>query len=521
MAETAACSLCGALTPSRQLAQARMHAFWKGPDGACQACVQQLLLRTLLERGEPAFHSGLQAAWPLDAEAAFGALPTRIRLHADPRFTGKGVTIALLDSGFCAHPDLIRPINRVRLWMDATREPLQALHFEADETPFWPDSAGGQDWQWHGTMTSVAAGGNGYLSHGLYSGMAPDAELVLIQVRDETGHISSESLVRALSWLLAHVDELKLGVVSMSVSGDPAEDLAGNPLDTAVHRLIEAGVCVVAAAGNDGVRQLTPPATSPFALTVGGIDDRNEYSSDELALWHSNYGNAANGSSKPELVAPSIWVAAPILPGTEVEREAAELFERRMMGETGLEQRLAELKLITPHYQHVEGTSFAAPLAGGAVACMLEANPDLTPLLVREILLDTAQPVAGAPRERQGAGALNAGRAIARALAERHGNRLKVNPEPTGEGLVFSLHDHTAQRVELRGSWNGWSSPGILCNLVEPGFWRSPACALAPGAHTYKFLLDGHRWLDDPANVRKAHDGLGGWNSVIEVPSQP
>jgi serine protease AprX len=369
-------------------------------------------------------------------------------------------------------------------------------------------------------MTSVAATGNGYLSHGLYCGMAPEAALVLMQVRDESGHISNETLVRALKWLLAYASQLKLQVVSMSVGGDPARDLTGNPVDAAVQQLVEAGISVVAAAGNHGERQLIPPATSPLALTVGGLDDRNQFASDQLALWHSNYGNAANGKEKPEVVAPSIWVVAPILPGTGIAEEAAELFERRMMGESGIAQRFAELKLITPHYQHVEGTSFAAPLAAGTIACILEANPRLSPLLVREILVDTAQPIPGAPRERQGAGALHAGRAVSRALAERHGSRWEVNPQVTEAGLVFSFHDHVAARVELRGSWDEWQH-GIECKPAEPGMWRSAACELPPGIHSYKFLLDGTRWLDDPANVRKAHDGLGGWNSLVVVPAEP
>jgi serine protease AprX len=520
MSKMGTCSVCGGQTPLLHLSEARTYAFWTKPDGACPACIQNLLLRTLLERGESAFHSGIQVAWPLDSEAAFGALPTRIRMHADPRFTGRGVTVALLDSGFCAHPDLIRPQNRVRMWADATQETVPFLPFTPQERPRWPDSEGGRPWQWHGTMTSVAAAGNGHLSHGLYCGMAPEADLVLIQVRDASGHIRSETLVRALNWLLAHASGLKLRVVSMSVGGDPVDNLAGNPVDAAVQELIEAGVCVVTAAGNDGERQLIPPATSPLALTVGGLDDRNEFSSDQVALWHSNYGNATNGKTKPEVVAPSIWVAAPILPGTDIAEEAAELFERRMMGESGIDHRLTELKLITPHYQHVEGTSFAAPLAAGTIACMLEANPQLSPLLAREILVDTAQPIPGAPRERQGAGALHAGRAVSRALAERHSSGWKVTPEVTDDGLVFSLHDHAAARVELRGSWDGWTQ-GIECKPTEPGIWRSATCALPPGIHSYKFLLDGTRWLDDPANVRKAHDGLGGWNSVVEVRAQP
>ena len=115
-------------------------------------------------------------------------------------------------------------------------------------------------------MTSTVAAGNGQLSHGFYRGMASDADLVLIQVRDDAGHISNASITRALTWLHAHGPALGVRVVSMSVSGDPVEPLAGNPVDEAVAALVAAGITVVVAAGNDGQRHLVPPATAPLAL---------------------------------------------------------------------------------------------------------------------------------------------------------------------------------------------------------------------------------------------------------------
>ena len=202
---------------------------------------------------------------------------------------------------------------------------------------------------------------------------------------------------------------------------------------------------------------MLPPATAPLALTVGGIDDQNTFSHDEIALWHSKYGTASNDVPKPDLVAPSIWVAAPLLPNTSVANEANELFVRREQNDPSVHGRIAELKLITPHYQHVEGTSFAAPIVASAIACMLEANPALTPLLVRDVLKETAHPVPGADRERQGAGALSPGQAVARALAERHSRsaRLQVSPCLAPEGITFSLYDHAATSVRVLGSWDG------------------------------------------------------------------
>jgi len=152
---------------------------------------------------------------------------------------------------------------------------------------------------------------------------------------------------------------------------------------------------------------------------------------------------------------------------------------------------------------------------------MLEANPGLSPLLIRSILLETAHTVPGAEPARQGAGAIAPGQAVARALAERHQTRVwhKINPEVSASGVVFSLHDHNASRVEILGSWNGWKRPGLAARLVEEGFWQTPPASLPRGRHTYKFLLDQERWLDDPANPKKAPDGLGGLNSVVDIPA--
>jgi len=513
------CPLCQRATEKSLLSEAHWYPYWEREDGACPACVQEHLLKTLLEKGDAALHERVQSTWPLDAKTAFGALPTPLRLHADPRFAGRGVALAMLDSGFYPHPDLVQPRNRIRAYLDATRTPPKVFRFAANQKPRWQDWNGAHPWQWHGLMTSVVCAGNGFLSHGLYRGLASHADLVLIRTRGNDGRISNETLARALGWLVEHAGEFGVRVVSMSVSGDPVEILAGNPVDASATALVEAGITVVAAAGNDGQRRLLPPATAPLVLTIGGIDDHNNFSKDELALWHSNYGSASNDLPKPELVAPSIWVAAPILPGSEVAAEAASLFARRQRGVNGDEKRTSELKLITPHYQHVEGTSFAAPVVAATVACMLEANPGLTPFLVRQTLMSTAELVSGAPPERQGAGALNAGRAVARALAERHGGDFPwpFSPRLTSEGVVFGLHDHGVRRVEVFGSWNRWQAPGLLAAQIEAGVWQTQPLGLAPGSYSYKFLLDGRTWLDDPGNSQKIHDGSGNLNSVLVV----
>jgi len=366
-------------------------------------------------------------------------------------------------------------------------------------------------------MTTVVAAGNGYLSYGLYRGLAPGVHLVLLAARDGRGRITNQTIARALEWVLAHREEFGLRVVNLSCSGDLVDPLAGNPVDELVARLTAAGVSVVAAAGNSGVRSLIPPATAPDALTVGGIDDQSLFDHAALRLWHGNYGETALGAWKPELVAPSIWVAAPVLPGTPVAEEMAALFARRRVGDRSVDARLGELKAITPHYQHADGTSFAAPLTASAAACLLEARPDLSPAAIRAILLGSAQPVPGVSRERQGAGVLDPGRAVARALAESHGGDVEAGgPLVDSDGVRFRLHDHAAATVEVYGGWNGWAAP-LPARAVEPGRWETTPVHLPPGRHAYKFRLDGTHWLDDPANPHKQPDGVGGLNGIVEV----
>src|SRR5215813_13855813 len=84
----------------------------------------------------------------------FGVIPTAVRLNANPEYTGKGVTMAFLDSGFCPHPDLITPLNRVVAYEDLARERPSLFPTKPIES-----------WQWHGTQTSVTAAGDGQLSN--------------------------------------------------------------------------------------------------------------------------------------------------------------------------------------------------------------------------------------------------------------------------------------------------------------------------------------------------------------------
>ncbi|MCA1553084.1 MAG: S8 family serine peptidase, partial [Chloroflexi bacterium] len=402
------------------------YPLWLPETGVCAACVYETM-QSLHARQLASLHHELQLPYPVYTRDDARLLPTPERMHAHPRYTGRGVTIAFLDSGFYPHPDLTRPKNRILCYVDATGvEPIEKTHFKKPRLS-----------SWHGLMTSCAAAGNGFLSDGMYRGIASRANLVLIKTGSQrTRRISDRSIYRALSWVIANVNRYDIRIVNISLGGDQPAASTLSPLEELVEETVARGMVVVAAAGNGGAQRIYAPASAPAAITVGGLDDQNSRDWQLRRMYRSNFGHGFNQVGKPELIAPAIWVAAPMLPNTEThnegmfwwrmlhasDREFARVLDSRF-AEKFFKQRtlrlpLAEIralirgrmiqqKFIHAHYQHVDGTSFAAPIVSSIAAQMLEANPTLTPAQVKDILLATADPIPSVPREQQGYGVVN------------------------------------------------------------------------------------------------------------------
>jgi serine protease AprX len=174
---------------------------------------------------------------------------------------------------------------------------------------------------------------------------------------------------------------------------------------------------------------------------------------------------------------------------------------------------------VGKQYQHVDGTSFAAPIVTSIVAQMIEANPRLTPGAIKNILISTADRIAGAPAIRQGFGVVNARRAVELAKKEQHAlNTVGCNPPRVQNGhLVFVYHDDEARRVSLAGDFNGWDIASNLLTKDTSGLWLCKFATPGPGSYQYKFVIDDKRWIEDPSNGMKVVDGFGGLNSVLVV----
>ncbi|HEY0324224.1 MAG TPA: S8 family serine peptidase [Pyrinomonadaceae bacterium] len=371
-------------------------------------------------------------------EQGGNVLSTPLRMDADERFTGRGVTMAFLDSGFYPHPDLTKPDNRILAYHSIVAS-------EGDKTTLEsPDPA-----SWHGMMTSVVAAGNGGLSNGFYRGIAPDARLVLVKVGK--GRISEENIERGLRWVMRYRHKYNIRVVNISAGGDDEESYLNNKLAQTVEEAVKSGLVIVCAVGNAGHMQghpVLPPASAPSAIAVGGLDDQNSLDRARFGMYRSSYGPTVDGLQKPEVIAPGIWVPAPILPHTPTA-EQVELLSlldnapderlHEIIGEhAGVDPSLDEARelpvyllrqlimiklreenVITRHYKYVDGTSFASPIVASICAAMLEANTDLTPQQVKRILIETAERLPGIEVDRQGWGVVSARRAIEFALTLR------------------------------------------------------------------------------------------------------
>jgi subtilisin family serine protease len=325
--------------------------------------------------------------------ATVGATAVRQELGLD----GSGIGVAIIDSGVTSwHDDLTgsgRGDQRIDRFVDFV--------------------GGGQttyDDYGHGTHVAGIIAGNGFDSGGARTGIAPGARLTVLKVLDGHGAGRISDVIAALDYVVANKDELNIRVVNLSVSTGVYESYNLDPLALAAKSTVEAGIVVVAAAGNMGRDSqghplyggITAPGNAPWVLTVGasshmGTADRSD---DTMAAFSSRGPTAIDNGSKPDLVAPGVGVESLSNPNSAMY--------------TAYAPYLLDGTVPTPYrpYLSLTGTSMATPVVTGTVALMLQANPDLTPNAVKAILQYTSQVYPDYDALTQGAGFLNAKGAV-------------------------------------------------------------------------------------------------------------
>jgi len=513
------------------------HPLWTENDGACSRCVDYYQTEIVMQQR---MLPEIGPYFPVKSADDFIILPSGLRLDADPRYTGKGITICFIDSGFYLHPDIVSFRNRVKKVMDITKPDREPEFFRLPHNE-----------SWHGTMTSVVCAGDGYLSKGLYKGIACDAELVLLKVQDDTGQLHTQYIIDALQWVVDNHKEYGIRIVNISLGADRVTSYKESKIDQLAELLIKNGVTVIAASGNDEQDLIKTPADSPNVITVGGIDDENNLEK-ESKLYHSTFGQTTDGFTKPELVAHAIWIAAPVLPGTKEKKEAEILYsflqtnddelkselllnsshtrlDERVYGSNDvtfirqcIEQRIQTAKYISPAYMHVDGTSFAAPLVTAVVAQLLEANSTLTPLMVRQILFSTAKRIDGVAAERQGFGVIRPRKAILKTLKRE----IIMKPYPSPEvnarqnTISFYVQNECASQVSLAGTFNHWAQDVLLMEPGKNGIWKIEIPMLPAGRYHYKFFVDDKMWMEDIDNPYREPDGFNGFNSILVIEPQ-
>jgi serine protease AprX len=508
---------------------------WTKDDGLCSRCLDFFHTEIVIEQR---ILPSVGPHFPIKTADDFLVIPTGLRLNGDPRFTGKGVTICFIDSGFYLHPDLTATKKRIKKILDLTSG--------GEDFPLDVESVSAS---WHGTMTSVVCAGDGYLSNGLYKGIASDAELVLLKVMNEKGHITTENICTALRWVLDNHKRYNIRIVNMSLGDDVTGSYKESEVDSLCEQLIEEGIIIVAAVGNSEHATIKPPANAPNVIAVGGVDDQNMLGETPQRLYHSSYGTTVDGLMKPELVAHSIWIAAPILPNSPEQKESEILhrllqlrdsdlmneankdFSKTKLDSTILETdgpdlirqkiltRIRTCKYISPHYMHVDGTSFAAPIVTAVIAQLLQIDHSLSPGNVREILFSTSKRINDLPAERQGFGLIQPRKAVLKIL--RRGAMTKPEQSPfintQTKTIEFFINNDCAMQISLAGSFNGWAEDVLLMEAAVGGLWSIEIPILPPGHYQYKFLVDEQNWIEDFSNPYREPDGYTGFNSILIV----
>ena len=325
-------------------------------------------------------------------------------------YTGKGVDIALIDSG-------VAPVNGLTTPGKIINGPDFSLESAAPNLRYL-DTYG------HGTHIAGIIAGRDNGATGPYAGdttdflgVAPDARIVSLKVADAHGNTDVSQILVAIDWVVRHRTDhgMNIRVLNLSYGTDATQDYSVDPLAYAAEAAWRAGIVVVAAAGNNGDgTALTDPAYDPTILAVGAATapgtTNDSLAGDSVASFSSALSTA---SRNVDLVAPGSHIQSLRDPGSYIDQA---------YGATGL---------IDSRFFRGSGTSQATAIASGAAALIIQQHPGITPDQVKALLDGSATPISGASYA-QGNGELN----LSAALTASVPDGTQSNTSSTGLGSI-------------------------------------------------------------------------------------
>lgn len=293
-------------------------------------------------------------------------------IHADfahrAGYVGTGIGVAVMDTGIIKHKDFDHRILVFRDFCGQRKYPY--------------DDNG------HGTHVAGIIGGSGFASRGRYIGIAPGCNFIVLKALDCYGNGNTKEVLEATEWMIQNKERYNIRILNISVGMLPsAKEEEKERLIGAMERAWQSGIVVVAAAGNNGpdAGSVTIPGICKTIITVGSSDDEGISARQHgLMPGYSGRGPTEHCIVKPEILAP----------GTNIISCSAK-------------GKLYEVK---------SGTSMATPVVTGAIAVLLSARPQLTPVQVKLILHDSAVKLSDAKGQKRSWGRLDVKRMLEQRL---------------------------------------------------------------------------------------------------------